>query len=89
MSNISEREILRKAERLDRYQLIDWIIEEEQDNERLLSIIKKYEDYTKASIKKEQIAVYNPKTMEQEVYFKEIITTDVNGNNLKYWRCSR
>lgn len=89
MSNLSEEEILRKADRLDKNQLIDWIIEEEQDNERLLSIIKKYEDYTKALIKKDQIVVYNPKTMEQEVYFKEIITTDVNGNQLKYWRCSR
>ena len=89
MSNLSEREILRKADRLDRNQLIDWIIEEEQDNERLLNIIKKYEDYSKALIEKEQIAVYNPITMKQEVYFKEIITADVNGNKLQYWRRSR
>lgn len=89
MNEYSEREILRKANRLNRGQLVDWINEIEQDNMRLIGILKKYEEYSNADIKEEKMAIYNPINMKQEIFYKKIIKAIINDKEIKYVRINR
>ena len=72
----------KKAIRLSKEELIEWLNEMYKDEEVNREIIKQYEENYGVGIEKIERAIYDPKTMEQKVKFY----TKIKAKNFEYFR---
>lgn len=72
----------KKAIRLSKEELIEWLNEMYKDEEVNREIIKQYEENYGVGTEKIERAIYDPKTMEQKVEFY----TKIKAKNFEYFR---
>lgn len=72
----------KKAIRLSKEELIEWLNEMYKDEETNREIIKRYEENYGVGIEKIERAIYDPKTMEQKLEFY----IKIKAKNFEYFR---
>lgn len=71
-----------KAIRLSKEELIEWLNEMYEDEKVNREIIQNYEKNYGVGVEKIERAIYNPKTMQQEIRFY----TKIKAKNFEYFR---